>query len=136
MKASELADRTRSTAKAIRFYEDEGVLPRPRRLANGYRDYTEVDVCRVRVLVALRGLGLDLAESGRLARMCAEGQCDDMADELGQRIAERRASVAVAVAELQHVDAELANLERVLATGTPQTSLCLNSDLSSQGAAR
>ena len=136
MKASELADRTRSTAKAIRFYEDEGVLPRPRRLANGYRDYTEVDVCRVRVLVALRGLGLDLAESGRLARMCADGQCDDMADELGQRIAERRASVAVAVAELQHVDAELANLERVLATGTPQTSLCLNSDLSSQGAAR
>lgn len=136
MRVSELADRTRSTTKAIRFYEDEGVLPRPRRLANGYRDYTEEDVCRVRVLVALRGLGLDLAESGRLAQMCAEGQCEDMADELGQRIAERRASVAVAVAELQHVDAELANLEQVLATGTPQTSLCLNSDFRSQGAAR
>jgi hypothetical protein len=50
-----------------------------------------------------------------------------MADELEARVAERRAAVAVAIAELQHVDAELANLSRVIATGAPRTSLCLNS---------
>lgn len=135
MRVSELADRTRCTPKTIRFYEDEGVLPRPQRLPNGYRDYAEQDVSRVRVLVALRGLGLDLAESGRLAQMCSEGHCEDMADELGQRVAERRASVAVAIAELQHLDAELANLERVLATGAPQASLCLNPVSTSEGVA-
>ena len=44
-----------------------------------------------------------------------------------RRVSERRAAVAVAIAELQHVHAELANLARVIATGAPQTSLCLNS---------
>ena len=135
MRVSELADRTRSTTKTIRFYEAEGVLPAPRRLANGYREYTDDDVCRVRVLVALRSLGLDLAESGRLAQMCSEGRCEDMADQLEDRVAERRASVAAAIAELEHVDAELANLQRVLATGAPQTSLCLNPVVMNEGVA-
>jgi MerR family copper efflux transcriptional regulator len=130
VKVSELADRTRCTTKAVRFYEAEGVLPPPRRLANGYREYTEEDVCRVRVLVALRGLGLGVAESGRLALPCSEGRCEDMADELEARVAERTAAVAVAIAELQHVEAKLANLARVIATGAPQTSLCLNSAIS------
>ncbi len=135
MRVSELADRTRSTTKTIRFYEAEGVLPEPRRLANGYLEYTDDDVCRVRVLVALRSLGLDLAESGRLAQMCSQGRCEDMADQVEERVAERRASVAAAIAELQHVDAELANLQRILATGAPQTSLCLNPVVINEGVA-
>lgn len=62
-----------------------------------------------------------------MAQMCSEGQCENMTGELEARVAERRAAVAVAITELQHVDAELANLARIIADGAPQTSLCLNS---------
>jgi DNA-binding transcriptional MerR regulator len=125
MKVSELAARAGTTAKTIRFYEVEGVLPSPARQDNGYRQYSEEDLCRVRLVVALRGLGLDLAESGRLAGLCASGRCDEMSADFAARIAERRASVATAMAELSHLDEELATLERALATGEPRPTFCL-----------
>ena len=125
MKVSELAERASTTPKTIRFYEAEGILPAPPRQPNGYRDYADEDLCRVRVVVALRGLGLDLAESGRLAELCSTGRCDEMAGDLGARVAERRRAVAAAMAELQHLDDELARIERSLATGEPEPSLCL-----------
>lgn len=128
MKVSELAERAGTTAKTIRFYEAEGILPAPARSPNGYRDYREADVCRTRVLVTLRNLGIDLPEAGRLADLCATGHCDDMTELLASRIPERRRGVAVAIAELTHLDAELASLERTLASGDPQTTLCLGKE--------
>ncbi len=124
MRVSELAERAGITSAAIRFYEAEGILPAPPRAPNGYRDYAEPDVCRLRIVVALRGLGLDLAESGRLAGMCAEGECDDMAGELSGRLVARRREVAAARAELDHLDSELAALERALVSGQPRDLLC------------
>jgi DNA-binding transcriptional MerR regulator len=58
---SELAAKTGITTKAIRFYEAEGVLPTPKRAANGYREYTDDDLCRLRLVVTLRSIGSDLA---------------------------------------------------------------------------
>ncbi len=46
-----------------------------------------------------------------------------MADELEARVAERPAAVAVAIAELPHVEAEPANLARVIATGPTDIDL-------------
>ena len=124
MKVSELAERAGTTAKTIRFYETEGVLPPAPRRGNGYREYSDVDVCRTRVVVGLRSLGLDLPESGRLAQLCASGRCDEMAGDLAPRVAARRADVAAAIAELQHLDAELASVERSLAAGVVQVTRC------------
>ena len=73
----------------------------------------------------LRSLGLELTEAGRLAQLCAIGQCDDMTELLAARIPERRHRVAAAMAELAHLDAQLASLERTLASGQPQATLCL-----------
>jgi DNA-binding transcriptional MerR regulator len=39
MLIGELAARTGTTAKALRFYEQAGVLPEPARTSAGYRDY-------------------------------------------------------------------------------------------------
>ena len=117
MKVSEVARRAGVAASAIRFYEAEGVLPEPARTPSGYRDYDEVDLCRLRTLVSLRSLGIDLQEAGRLAGACADGRCDDMATDLLPRIEARRAEVASARAELDHLDAELALVERTLRGG-------------------
>lgn len=127
MKVSELAERAGTSAKTIRFYEAEGILPAPPRAANGYRNYGDADVCRTRVLVALRNLGLP--EAGRLAGLCATGQCDDMTELLAARVPERRRAVAAAMAELAHLDTELASLERTLASGQPQATLCLGKEV-------
>ncbi len=124
MKVSELAEKAGTSAKTIRFYEAEGVLPPPPRAPNGYRDYDETDVCRTRVVIALRNLGLDLAEAGRLASMCAMGRCDETMTDLAVQIPERRRALAAAIAELMHADAELASIERSLASGDTPTALC------------
>ena len=129
MKVSELAERARTKAKTIRFYEAEGILPSPPRAANGYREYDEVDVCRVRTLVSLRNLGLEPMEAGRLADLCATGHCDDMSADLAARIPERRRAVATAMAELAHLDAELASLERTLASGRSQANCCTGKEV-------
>jgi DNA-binding transcriptional MerR regulator len=129
MNVSELARRAGTSAKTIRYYEAEGVLPAPPRRPNGYREYDERDLCRTRVVVSLRNLGIDLAESGRLGSLCATGECDVMAGDLVGRVGQRRREVAVAMTELLHLDRELAALEQMLATGAPPTSLCLGKEV-------
>jgi len=41
-----LSQQTNLPAKTIRYYEEIGLLPPPRRLPNGYRDYDETAVAR------------------------------------------------------------------------------------------
>lgn len=117
MRVSELARQAGVSPSAVRFYEAEGVLPRPPRRENGYRDYEDADLCRLRLVVSLRGLGLDLPECGRLADLCGSGECDAMEAQLLDRLGDRRAAVARARAELDHLDAELTKLQRSLQTG-------------------
>ncbi len=119
MNVSELADRVGLKASAIRFYEAEGVLPPPERQSNGYRNYGEADYCRMRVFVTLRSLGIELRESGRLAQLCAVGECDEMEEQLLPRLARRRAEIEAARAELDHLDAELALVEHKVRANEP-----------------
>lgn len=124
MKVSEMARRAGVAASAVRFYEAEGILPPPARTPSGYRDYAEADLCRLRVVVTLRSLGIDLHEAGRLAATCADGRCDDMATDLLPRIVARRAAVASARAELDHLDTELGLVEWALRGGATILRLC------------
>lgn len=130
MRVSELADRAGTTAKTIRFYEAEGILPAPARRDNGYRVYNDDDLCRLRLVLSLRGLGIELNECGRLASLCEDGRCHEMAGDLAQRIVERRAAVAAAQAELAHLDAELAALGQAIATGAPLETMCVGKEVS------
>lgn len=59
MTIKELENRTGMTRANIRFYESEGLLA-PKRLDNGYRDYSEGDVQTLEKIKLLRQLQLDL----------------------------------------------------------------------------
>ena len=59
MRIGELAQRTGTTTRALRFYEDQGLLP-ARRSANGYRDYDENDLQLVKEIQTLQTIGLTL----------------------------------------------------------------------------
>jgi DNA-binding transcriptional MerR regulator len=115
---SDLAQQVGIAPSAVRFYERTGVVPRAGRRDNGYRDYDDVDLCRLRIVVGLRRLGLDPVEAGRLASMCVSGHCDIMTVDLAIRVGEQRRTIARQRLELDELDRELATLEASLAAGT------------------
>ena len=79
MKVSELARLAGTAPSAVRWYEAVGVLPPAGRMANGYRAYGDADLARLRLVVALRRLGLAPVEAGRLAALCLEHGAIDRA---------------------------------------------------------
>jgi MerR family copper efflux transcriptional regulator len=62
MRIGELAQRVGTTTKALRFYEQAGLLPEPERTPSGYRDYDESVIERLRFVKAAQAAGLTLAE--------------------------------------------------------------------------
>ena len=62
MLIKELAAATGVDTETIRFYEKEGLLPQPARLANGYRSYEPVHLERLSFVRHCRALDIPLAE--------------------------------------------------------------------------
>ncbi len=114
MRIGEMAGSLGVSADTLRFYEKSGVLPRPPRGENGYRDYGPGELERIRLLLDLRRLDLPLAEASRLAGWCQSGHCLETTAELPQLIAAKRAEIRDRVTGLQELDARLATLERHL----------------------
>ena len=113
MRIAELARRAGVAASAIRWYEQAGVLPAPPRRENGYRDYGDADLARLRLVVALRRLGLGPDDAGRLARLCLEhGEIDR---DLAPLLADQRDAIARQRADLDRLEGELGDLEMTVA---------------------
>lgn len=62
MTIQEVAEQTGISAYTIRFYEKTGVLPHIKRLPNGIRQFTEVDVTFLRFLMQLKQTGMSLED--------------------------------------------------------------------------
>lgn len=101
MLIGELADQTGVPARTLRFYEGEGLLHEPERLANGYRDYGQLAPGRVRFIRQAQSAGLTLAQIREILAIHDRGQapCTHVADlidhrlrEVDRRIAELRAT--------------------------------------------
>lgn len=58
MQISELAKRTGVSARALRHYEERGLL-HPERSSGGYRDYSESDIVRVARIKTMINAGLN-----------------------------------------------------------------------------
>ena len=113
MRIAELGRRVGIAPSAVRWYEQVGVLPSPHRQENGYRAYTDADVTRLRLVVALRRLGLGPEDAGRLARLCLERGAVDL--DLAPVLAEQRAAIARQRVDLDRLDGELIDLEMTIA---------------------
>jgi DNA-binding transcriptional MerR regulator len=107
----QLSARTGVSAKSIRFYEDSGVLPAPQRLANGYRDYDERDVDRLKLVAGTRRLDFSLDDIGEILAMRdrREAPCRTVL-ELLQTKADAIAERILELKQLQHELRELHNL--------------------------
>ena len=65
MNIGQAATQSGMQARTIRFYEQEGLI-RPARRDNGYRDYNDRDVHKLRFLHRARNLGFSLDECRQL----------------------------------------------------------------------
>lgn len=65
MTVKELEARTGLDRATVRYYEKEGLI-KPRRLPNGYRDYSEEDALALEKIVLLRRLDLPLEDIRRV----------------------------------------------------------------------
>ncbi len=101
MKIGTLAKRADVAIDTVRYYERQGLLPAPVRLASGYRDYDSDDVSRLRFIRRAKALGFTLAEIAELLALSARRE-GDMA---GMK--------AAAQQKLLDVDAKLAELQRI-----------------------
>lgn len=107
----DLAQRTGTSARTIRFYETRGLLPSPRRAANNYRQYTAADVERLRFVASARSLGLALDDIAEIlaARDRGIAPCQRVLDVIEKRLAEidRRIADLLALREsLKNLHAE------------------------------
>jgi DNA-binding transcriptional MerR regulator/peroxiredoxin len=76
MRVGDLARRTGTTIRALRYYEQVGLVV-PRRLSNGYREYDALAVHQVRQIRELSALGLTVEETRPFVEsLVAGGEAD------------------------------------------------------------
>ena len=117
MRIGEAAAAVGMTTKALRFYEDQGLLPPAERSANGYRDYPEELLGRLRFIRRGKDAGLGLAEIRDILRVRDAGgsPCGHVAE----RLAEQLAGLDRQIAELTALRAAVAELHSAAAAGDP-----------------
>lgn len=86
----ELAQTASVPAKTIRYYESIGLLPRPKRAANNYRQYTPADIERLRFIAGARALGFSLNDIAEIlaARDKSIAPCQRILDGVAKRLNE------------------------------------------------
>ncbi len=111
MEIHELEARTGVTAKTIRYYEQVGVLPPPRRKPNGYREYDGNDVERLKFVSGARQLDFSLDDIAEILalRDRREAPCRVVLDLLEQkaRVVARR------IEELRKLETNLRELHEL-----------------------
>jgi DNA-binding transcriptional MerR regulator len=109
--AGALARQTGVSTDTLRHYERKGVLPAPRRLANGYRSYPPEALMRVRVIRAALALGFTLDELAPLLRARDRGRPPCVA--VRELAAAKLAAAETQIAELTQL---VAAMRQLLAT--------------------
>ena len=115
LRIGELAEATGLTVRTLRHYEAVGLLEPVQRSASGYRRYRAEDAERLYTIVALRRLGLSLAQIR--ATLVAEPAG------LRQMLARHASDVRDRIAALAELEAVIERVQRELgADGSPSLS--------------
>jgi MerR family transcriptional regulator, copper efflux regulator len=108
MRIGELADQAGISTKAIRYYEQIGILPRPARNPSGYRSFDRTALGRLEFVRAAQAMGLTLGEIRQIIAFRDDGQapCAHVTELLRRHAADLDARIR----ELQQLRAELRQL--------------------------
>ena len=115
----QLARTTGVPAKTIRYYEQVGVLPAPRRSVAGYRLYSRHDVHRLLFIRRARALGLSLASLKALTAELDREPCLTMRPRLHALVTEQLRTVQQQIAEFRLLEQQLQQVLQRLQTAVP-----------------
>ena len=123
MRIGELAEAVSVPAKTIRYYEGIGLLPAPRRHANGYRSYDESAGDRLRFVKAAQAVGFTLTEIKQILslRDAGEEPCGHVLDLVDRR----EHDIAEQIEALEQMQGELRRLSaRARAASRGDSAYC------------
>jgi MerR family transcriptional regulator, copper efflux regulator len=118
MRIGELAEQAGISTKAIRYYEQVGILTPPARTPSGYRAYDPSALGRLGFIRAAQAVGLTLGEIRQIMAFRDNGQapCAHVTDLLQRHATDLDARIA----ELQQLRGELQQLAERAATLDPE----------------
>ncbi|KAB2824068.1 Cu(I)-responsive transcriptional regulator [Aliivibrio finisterrensis] len=105
MNISEVAKLTGLTTKTIRFYESKGVIKEASRSANGYRQYTKIQLEELQLIRRSRLVGFSLEECQELL---------SLSNNPNRRSADVKAKTLEKVAEIEEKIQELKGMKQTL----------------------
>lgn len=132
MRIGELAERTGVTAKTIRYWEAEGLVPEPERTPSGYRNYDHSAVERIGFIRQAQTAGLVLSQIRQILDVRDDGTppCEHVAEAVDRRLAE----VEARIDELQATRTQLRHLAARAAVQDPLACKGICSIISEKGA--
>lgn len=110
MKIGEVARDAGISTKTIRYYEQLGLLPAPRRAPNGYRDYDATAISRLLFIRDAQASGLTLNEIASTLELRGQGEtsCEHVIDLLERHLDEMDRHIE----ELNRTRSQLAAMTR------------------------
>jgi DNA-binding transcriptional MerR regulator len=108
MRIGEFAIFAGTNTSTVRYYEQIGLLPAPKRIRNNQRRYGEADVARLGFILRCRALGFSLKQIRQFAKIA---QTDGSATDQCRKIVHARLmSVRAKIQEMKTVESRLAGL--------------------------
>jgi DNA-binding transcriptional MerR regulator len=105
MQIGVVAKKVGVSVDAVRFYERNGLLPRPPRTEGGFRQYAECDLETLAFVRRVQGLGFQLSEIRGLLRL--RGNHLQPCAPVKRRLEEKLAEVQRKLGDLQRLEYEL-----------------------------
>ncbi|MBN1449830.1 MAG: MerR family transcriptional regulator [Anaerolineales bacterium] len=99
MKISEISEKCEVSADTLRYYERIGLLPPVNRNKGGIRDYSDLDIRRVKFIKCMRTAGLPVEVLIKYYRLVQQG--DDTMEARKAILVEQRAKILARMEELQ-----------------------------------
>jgi putative AdoMet-dependent methyltransferase len=78
MQIKELAEKLNISPRAIRFYEEKGLIAPVKHPKNNYRLFTETDARRLQAIISLREVGIPVGEIKTVLKEIDKGDEDDL----------------------------------------------------------
>jgi DNA-binding transcriptional MerR regulator len=114
LRIGELARRVQLNPKTIRYYEERGLLSKPKRSESGYRLYTQEEETRLRLIKRAKLLGLSLQETKAIVDYATDGHCLTLKAHLLELLRAKLAQTEERITELRLFQQELRGFCRSL----------------------